>query len=315
MGAVEENERPPADRFEAALPACFADGLKDLGLVKRLPNPRQDLRRRDGRRGVRALMEPGQGGRKGIAAALTHVGEPETAAPGPGLERPPGAKDLGQGRAPFAGDPADLPERHPSPNAADNGDAGLDDPGFLEGDLPERRAEMLLVVPGDRGDDRDERADDVGRVEPAAHPDLEDRDVDPALGELHERKGRQDLEVGRVIGEPAFGHQAVDHGLQLREPRQESRRRDRSPVDTDPLLDSGEVRRRIEPRPEPVRPRDPVQHGRDRAFAVRPGHVDGEEAVLRVAQGRAERRDVLEAELDPEMLEAAEIVPALGRGH
>jgi hypothetical protein len=43
--------------------------------------------------------------------------------------------------------------------------------------------------------------------------------------------------------------------------------------------------------------------------------VDGQEAVLRVAQGRAKRADILEAELDAEVLEVAEVSPALGRGH
>ncbi len=74
---------------------------------------------------------------------------------------------------------------------------------------------MLFVVLGDRGDDRDERADNVGRVEPSAHADLEDGDVDLALGELEEGQGGHDLEVGRMIDELPLGHQAVDHRLQL----------------------------------------------------------------------------------------------------
>ena len=62
-------------------------------------------------------------------------------------------------------------------------------------------------------------------------------------------------------------------------------------------------------------PQDLFEHGRDRSLAVRSGDVDGEEARLRVAQGRAKGGDVLEAELDAEVLEVAEVIPALGRGH
>jgi hypothetical protein len=43
--------------------------------------------------------------------------------------------------------------------------------------------------------------------------------------------------------------------------------------------------------------------------------VDGQEAVLGIAQGQAQRGDILEAELDAEVLEMTEVIPAFGRGH
>ena len=56
----------------------------------------------------------------------------------------------------------------------------LEDAGLLERDRRERVAEDRLVIERDAGDDRDRRVDDVRRVEPAAEPDLEHRDVDAA---------------------------------------------------------------------------------------------------------------------------------------
>ena len=98
---------------------------------------------------------------------------------------------------------------------------------------------MLLVVLGDRGDDRDERPDDVGRVEPPAHAHFEDGDVDLELGELDEGQGGHDLEIGRVVDELAVGHLAVDDGLERRQPFAEAPFRDDHPVDAYALLDSG----------------------------------------------------------------------------
>ena len=42
----------------------------------------------------------------------------------------------------------------------------------------------------------------VGRVEPAAEPDLDERDVDPLLGEPAEDDRRQELELGRLAEAP-----------------------------------------------------------------------------------------------------------------
>jgi hypothetical protein len=51
-------------------------------------------------------------------------------------------------------------------------------PGLLGGDLGERVAEELLMVHVDRRDDREARAvDHVGRVEPPAEADLQQRHV------------------------------------------------------------------------------------------------------------------------------------------
>ena len=86
--------------------------------------------------------------------------------------------------------------------ADDAEDAGLEDAGLLAGDLGQGVAEVLLVVDGDRGDDGEARpVDDVGGVEAAAEPDLEQREVGRGLGHREEGGGGGDLEEGdRLAG-------------------------------------------------------------------------------------------------------------------
>ena len=55
---------------------------------------------------------------------------------------------------------------------------GAEDAGFFAGDGGDGGAEPLRVVERDVGDDGEERIDDVGGVEAAAHADFEDREVD-----------------------------------------------------------------------------------------------------------------------------------------
>ena len=81
--------------------------------------------------------------------------------------------------------------------ADDAGHAALEDAGLLRGDAGEVVAEEILVVVADRRDHRGERrVDDVGGVEAAAEPDLEQRDIGGMLGEEEEGDRRGDLEEG-----------------------------------------------------------------------------------------------------------------------
>ena len=79
-----------------------------------------------------------------------------------------------------------------------HGDGGLDDAGLLDGDLLEGVAEELGVVETDIGDDRQQGGDDIGAVEPAAHADLDDGDVDLFLGKIVEGESHGHLEEGEV---------------------------------------------------------------------------------------------------------------------
>lgn len=63
------------------------------------------------------------------------------------------------------------------------------------------------MIDGDRGDDRNRRADYVGGVPAPAHPDLDDGDVDGRVGERGERHPGEHLE---------FAHRRSALSLRLR---------------------------------------------------------------------------------------------------
>ena len=86
----------------------------------------------------------------------------------------------------------------------------------------DRRAEPIHVVEVDVGDGRHAAVPGVGRVEPAAEPDLDERDVEVRLGEVPEDDRGQQLELGR-LAVPA--RDAVGDGQDRRDVPGEVRRR------------------------------------------------------------------------------------------
>ena len=62
----------------------------------------------------------------------------------------------------------------------------------------DRRAEPIHVVEVDVGDDGHAAVPGMGRVEPAAQPDLDEGDVEVRLGEVPEDDRGQQLELGRL---------------------------------------------------------------------------------------------------------------------
>ena len=65
------------------------------------------------------------------------------------------------------------------------------------------------VIDGDPRDDREHGVERVGRVEPPTQPHLGDHEIDVLLGEVERRRGRRDLEEGR-LDLVRRGPQAVD---------------------------------------------------------------------------------------------------------
>jgi hypothetical protein len=84
----------------------------------------------------------------------------------------------------------------------------LQDARLLPRDRRLGRAELVRVLELDAGDAGDGRAHDVRRVEPAAEPDLDQRAVDPGLGEQNEGDRGRRIEEAR----PGFGG-AVAQGV------------------------------------------------------------------------------------------------------
>ncbi len=80
-----------------------------------------------------------------------------------------------------------------------HGSAVAEDPSLLARDGRDGWAKPLRVVKRNIGDDGDERIDDVGSIEAAAHAHFENRDVDFVLGEMEEGQRGE----GRNGGRPA----------------------------------------------------------------------------------------------------------------
>ena len=77
----------------------------------------------------------------------------------------------------------------------------LHDPGLLGSDVGPCRTEILDVIHAHVGDHGHHPIDDVRRVPGPSDPDLDDRHVDGDVGEPGQRRGGEDLEVARRVGE------------------------------------------------------------------------------------------------------------------
>ena len=73
-----------------------------------------------------------------------------------------------------------------SPTTA--GRPGAEDAGLLQADALARRPQVVHVIEADAGDDGAVRVEQVDCVEPAAQPDLQDRDVQPGFAETAARR-------------------------------------------------------------------------------------------------------------------------------
>ena len=86
--------------------------------------------------------------------------------------------------------------------AGDREVAALDDRRLLARDRGDRVAEPGHVVEGDVRDRRHAAVPGMGRVEPAAEPDLDQRDLHALLGEPAEEHRGEELELGRLAVAP-----------------------------------------------------------------------------------------------------------------
>ena len=74
------------------------------------------------------------------------------------------------------------------------GDAAPENPRLFARDSLERRAEKLLMIEADAHHHGDRRIDDVDRIQPAAHADLEHPGIEPRSLEYQQRRERVVLE-------------------------------------------------------------------------------------------------------------------------
>jgi hypothetical protein len=167
---------------------------------------------------------------------------------------------------------------------------------LLAGDLELGLAQPGRVIETDGCQDRDARAQDIGRVEATAEPRLDDPHLHPGLGEGHEGRGRGGLELGDplTLGEVALGRrQRLDHPLRGRGERPGI---DLGTPDPHPLRPALGMRREIGACRAPPRLHERRGHHGHRGLPVGPDDVDRLELVLGIAQLPKQRRDPLEAE-------------------
>ena len=181
--------------------------------------------------------------------------------------------------------------------------AALDDRRLLARDRRDRVAEPGHVVEGDVRDRRDAAVPGVRGVEPPAQADLDERDLDPLLGEPAEEHGREQLELRRrpvsTLVTTSCAHDLPN------EPR-ERHRVDRPAVDLQPLAVADEVRLGGRPDPGPGCTQRGSGEGQDAALAIRAADERTPQLELRIAECLEERACPSQAQTDPEP-------PALGQ--
>ena len=153
---------------------------------------------------------------------------------------------------------------------------------LLAGDGRDRRPEPVGVVEVDVGDRGDPAVPGVGRVEPAAEPHLDQREVEPRLGEVAEDDGGQQLELGRW--RRAAGATRSASGRTSPTSRANVAASIGRPSTCDPLPIGDQVRLWRLADPEPGGPQRAPGEGEDAALAVRARDERAADAELRVAE-------------------------------
>ena len=177
----------------------------------------------------------------------------------------------------------------------------------------ERAAALIGVIHAHVGDDRYRRRDDIGRIERAAQTDLNHRVVDMFASKAFERHRCQRFELCWVLA--AFADHLVDLMSDPFDERRKTLLVYLPTVEPKTLAITRKVRRSEHARLESRRRQHLIEHGADGALAVGAGDVNGFVFRLRVAESRQEVGDALEPGLDPEHVEAFEIINCLVEVH
>src|SRR5581483_2619038 len=127
-----------------------------------------------------------------------------------------------------------------------NDAARTDDPSFLKCDLGDRIAQEFLMVERDVSNDADQRLDDVGCVEAAAHSDFEDCNVDALGREVAESDGGHHLEETGMPGQGAVAYQLLCGAIDVAVEPREIVVGDFIAVDADSFIDADEVWRGVQ---------------------------------------------------------------------
>ena len=171
--------------------------------------------------------------------------------------------------------------------------------------------EVGLVIELDVRDRRHAEVEDVGRVEAAAHPDLDERQVDLAPRELGDGHGGERFELGR---RPDLVPDTIHGGQDALDRRREVVAVDGDAVDCDPLAVAHEVRFRHGADAQSRRREHGPSHRDDRALAVRAANERAPQPTFGMADLGHEPLDPLEPHADPEAPSFAESGDGLAVG-
>ena len=175
--------------------------------------------------------------------------------------------------------------------------AALEDRGLLVGDLLDGVAEEFQMIHRDRRDRAGDRlVDHVGRVEPAAETDFEQRDVGGRAREQQERRRGLDLEHGDrlvAVGALAFAQHAGERFVadELAAARR---------ADAKALVEAHEMRRGVDVNALARRLQHGAHEGDGRALAVGAGDMDDRRHLpLRMVELVEQAPHPVEREIDP----------------
>ena len=196
-----------------------------------------------------------------------------------------------------------------APGAGHRQVAAHDDRGLLFGDRLDRGSEPVGVVERYVRDDGHSAVPGVRGVEPAAQPNLDNREIHAHLGEPQERDGRQQLEFGRVAVPAGHGFGLGQH------PPGKTRERlavNRHSADLQPLAVGHEMRLgrladlvsgRGEGRPN---------EGQHAALAIRAGNQGAAEGTFGVIESGEQGLRSTKSEANAESTAGCERVERLG---
>ena len=195
--AVDDHVRIGRRQLKPAGPADRAEAGHKCGIGQGQPAGRGRLERRDGRADVFDLEGAGERHMDRRQGALLRADLQ-------GLSRQRAARDrdghrvggVDAARALPRGGGRDHGARLIGHRRADHRAAGFDDARLLGRDLFDGVAQPIAVIQPDARDDRNQRHDDVGRVEPAAQPGFQHGQPDARLPEQDERDGGEAFKEG-----------------------------------------------------------------------------------------------------------------------
>ena len=174
--------------------------------------------------------------------------------------------------------------------------AALHDAGLFSRDQFDAIAEIGLVVERNRHDHRDRRLlDDIGGIEPAAEPDLENHGIGRLFGKEHEGHRRQDLEDGDLLSGIGRRHppQGIGEHLVGDDPGGPCPR-----SDAIALVPVNQMRRGVDVDGEPRGLQERAAKSRRRTLAVGAGDMDdGRQLAVRVAEHFEQPADPVERKI------------------